>query len=1249
MILHRIIMVGYQFRPCLFDAVRRVNEALGNILDFKFYNTYDVDSGIVDAQRFADDLRSAQVVLLDVRGGDHVSKIIFEELNTLKNTVVVFVGASPEIINLTRLGNFSFKSFTSLRERTLLGKLFRKNRIDYETILKMRKLFEKIGSKMPVGALKHARNYSLLLKYYDAPSADNYYAMLLLLLKEYCGVKVNIDIPEPNVLPNIGIKNFRTDENFTDVKQYLQNYTFKGCPKIGVLFYGGYHYDQSYPAAKLLAEKIEEYGFGVIPVFCSDLRYYLAIEKCFFLDGEPIIEALIDLLWFRLAGGPIGGDHNATRNILLKLNVPILHGVHLSSKTIEEWLNSRHGLPPIEVVTTVILPELDGRNEPIVTHAVRKRSINGVKIEEYAAIEDRVEKAAKRAIKWVNLRRKSNKQKKIAVILYNYPPGEENIGKSAYLNVFESLSRLLKSLRDEGYIVTSTPSGEELKELFISKGIVNSGEWIQNRLKLEEMIKVPAEKYAEWFKQLPEKAMKQILENWGPPPGEINVYGNSLLIPGLIFGNIFVGLQPPRGIHEDPSKIYHDKDLPPHHQYVAFYKWITEEFDADAIIHFGTHGTLEFLPGKEVGLSSECFPDILIADIPNIYVYHAVNSSESSIAKRRSYAVIVNHASPPVVTSDLHGDFQEIERLIIEYFDAKQYGREETDKLADKILSKAGRYGLGSSVEEIYDRIQEYKRSIIPKGLHVLGDKLPLEETLQYLTFLSRYDRGEIRSLHRLLIESEGLNYDEVLEKPHLRDPGGRTYGEILNKTEETVREIIREYIVKGLTTNLKASGNEALKSLTFIKNVYERMMLSDEIGAILKVLNGKFIEPGPGGDFIRTPEVYPTGRNTYQLDPTNLPTETAMERGKRIADEYLTAFYRKNGRYPKTVSVVLWAFETMKTGGETLAAIFHLLGVKPVWKSIYIRDLEATPLTELKRPRIDVVVTVCGIFRDTFYNIIELLDKAFKMVAELNEPEDMNFVRANVKKMSADYGENAKFRIFGPPEGQYATSLTALIESSQWRSEADLVNAYMESMKFAYGEKARCVESKGLMKTLISNVELVAQIRDTVDYEITDLDHYYEFLGGLAKAVEGESGRRPMVLVADTTRETIKVEDAREALKRGVVTRTVNPKWLDSMIEHGYNGVAKVADRVEYMIGLSATLGGIEDWMWESVAEKIVFNAERAEKIKNINIWAFRKIIKRLLETSRRGYWKASRETIRRLEEEYLKTEEILEEETVR
>jgi len=1241
-------MVGYQLRPCLLDAVRRVNEALGDVLNFKFYNTYDVDSGLIDTRKFVEDLRSSKVVLLDVRGGDYVSKIICEELNTLKNTVIVFVGGSPEIINLTRLGSFSFKSFTSLREKPLLGKLFRKGRMDYGAVLRMRERFEKLGGKIPIGLLKHARNYSLLLKYYDTPSLENYYAMFLLLLREYCKVKVGINIPEPTVLPSIGVKNFKTGENFADVGQYIQNYSFKECPKIGILFYGGYHYDQSLPAAKLLAEKIESYGFGVVPVFCSDLRYYLAIEKCFFLDGEPIIEALIDLLWFRLAGGPIGGDHSITKNILLKLNVPILHGIHLSSKTVEEWLSSRHGIPPVEMVTTVILPELDGRNEPIVTHAVKKRTINGVRLEEYVAIEDRVERLAQRAARWVNLRGKSRGLRRVAIVLYNYPPGEENIGKAAYLNVFESLSRLLKALRDEGYTVTDTPSGKELRDLFISKGIVNSGEWIQTHSNLEGMIKVPVGRYAEWLREIPEKPLRRILEEWGPPPGKVNVYGDSILIPGLIFGNVFIGLQPPRGIHEDPSKIYHDKDLPPHHQYVAFYKWILKEFNADAVIHLGTHGTLEFLPGKEAGLSSECFPDMLIADIPNIYVYHAVNSSESSIAKRRSYAVIVNHASPPVMVSGLYGDFQEIERLAAEYFEAQQYGREEVSRIAEKILDKASKYGLGSSVEEVYDRIQEYKRSIIPRGLHVLGDKLPLEDSVQYLTFLTRYDRGEAQSLHRLIIESEGLNYDEVLEKPHMMDSSGRTYAEILSKTEEMVKNILKDYIVKGLTPKLKASESEVLKSLSFLKKIYEKIELSDEVGAVLKALNGEFVEPGPGGDFVRTPEVYPTGRNTYQLDPTNLPTEAAMERGRRIADEYLASFYEKYGRYPKTVSVVLWAFETMKTGGETLAVILHLLGVKPVWKSIYVRELEVIPLSELKRPRIDVVVTICGIFRDTFYNIVELLDKAFRKVAELNEPEDMNFVKANIKKIYGEYGENAKLRIFGPPEGQYATSLTSLIESSQWRSEVELVNAYLESMKFAYGEKMRCVESKELMKSLISNVELVTQIRDTVDYEITDLDHYYEFLGGLTKAVESEGGGRPMVLVADTAREIVKVEDAREYVKRGVVTRTTNPKWLDSMIEHGYNGVAKIADRVEYMVGLAATLGGVEDWMWRSIAENTVFNVERAERMRNINVWAFRKIISRLLEASKRGYWKADGKTIERLEEEYLKTEEILEEETV-
>ncbi|MCS7114881.1 MAG: cobaltochelatase subunit CobN, partial [Candidatus Bathyarchaeota archaeon] len=713
------------------------------------------------------------------------------------------------------------------------------------------------------------------------------------------------------------------------------------------------------------------------------------------------------------------------------------------------------------------------------------------------------------------------------------------------------------------------------------------------------------------------------------------------------FGKVFVGVQPSRGIHENPAKIYHNKELPPHHQYVAFYKWIKNEFKADAIIHLGTHGTLEFLPGKDVGLSGECFPDVLIDDLPNIYVYHALNSSEASIAKRRGYALIINHGSPPLMTSELHGELQEIERLINEYFDAVQYGKGEAAEISRKVLDMARKYGLGETVEEVYDRIAEYRRSLIPKGLHVIGRRMSDEEILDYLTFIARYDKGEAEGIHKLILRAEGLSYEEVLGKPHQRSPSGKTYAELLNEIETKVREIIKEYVFEGKKPTLEKLNEKLEKSLSFLKSIYERIIGSDEVGAILNALEGKFIPPGPGGDFIRNPEIFPTGRNTYQLDPTRIPTEAALERGKTIAEEYIRQFYEKNGCYPRMLSLVLWGFETMKTGGETVAAIFHLLGVKPVWKGLYIRDLEVTPLSELKRPRIDVTVTICGIFRDTFYNIVELLDKAFRLVAELDEPEDMNYVKANVRKMFSKHGELAHFRIFGPPEGLYATSLTSFIESSNWRSEYELVNAYLESMKFAYGAGKRNVEAGSLLEALLSHVDMVAQVRDTAEYEITDLDHYYEFLGGLAKTVQEKSRRKPLVLVADTTKEAVKVEDVKESVKRGIVTRTANPKWLDAMIEHGYNGVAKIADRVEYMIGLSATLGGIEDWMWASIAENTVFNKKRSEKMRNANIFAYRKTIERLLEAAKRGYWKADKETLRKLEMEYLKTEEMLEEAT--
>lgn len=1234
-----ITMVDYRFRPSLYEAVKKVNEVTRGMLDLRFYDAVEVDSGLVDLEAFTRDLKDAAIVLLNVMGGDMVSKILCNTLANTSNTVVVFVGGSSEIVNLTRLGSFSFKKLS----RMGMGK----KKADYGTIVKMRERFENLGKKLPIGLLKHARNYALLLKYYETPTVENQYAMLLFLMKEYGKLKIDIEIPEPKILPSMGIMDFKSGDVYLSLEEYLKTYEHRNRPLVGILFYGGSHHDESYPAAKTLAQKLETCGCGVVPVFSADLRYYIAIDKFFFDKGNPVIEVLIDLLWFRFAGGPMGGDHTSTFNVLSKLNVPILHGIQLYSTTIDKWKVSRQGLSPVETVTTVVLPELDGRIEPTVTHGVREKTVEGVKIADYEAIEERVERLAKRAANWITLRNKPNSEKKVAIILYNYPPGEENLGKAEGLDVFKSLSKLLHALKEKGYDLSEAPSSEELKAFFFSNGIVNSGKWIQTSQVIAKMLKIPGNLYAKWLKEIPDKPRDIVLNEWGPPPGKVMAYQNSLIIPGLILGKIFIGVQPARGLHEDPSKIYHDKDLPPHHQYIAFYKWIKNEFKADAIIHLGTHGTLEFLPGKNVGLSAECFPDILLEELPNIYVYHAVNSSESSIAKRRGYALIINHGSPPITVSGLHDEFQEIERMIAEYFDALQYNREKAEDISQKVLEKAQVYGLGETVEEIYDRLEEYKRSLIPKGLHVIGEKPSMDEIIDYLTFLSRYDRREAKSLHRIFLECKGLSYEDVLENPNAKSADFKAYSEIFNEVEATVKSVIAEYLAKGKAnsqTEQTLNKAELDRSLRFLKEVYDRIQQSDEVGAVLNALEGKFIPPGPGGDFVRTPEIYPTGRNTYQLDPTRVPTETAMERGMVIAEEYVKHFYEEHGSYPRSVSMVLWGFETMNTGGETVAAVFRLLGVKPIWKGLYIRDLEVIPLEELGRPRIDVVVTICGIFRDTFYNVVELLDRAFRVVADLDEPEEMNYVKANMKMAIMQYGENAKFRIFGPPEGLYATSITSLVESSKWRSESEIINAYLESMKFAYGEKQRNVEAKEVLSKLLSNVDVVAQVRDTIEYEITDLDHYYEFLGGLARTVKEKRGSEPAVLVVDTTKETVKVEDVKESIRRGIITRTTNPKWLDAMLEHGSNGATKIADRIENMLGLAATLGSIEKWMWDKTAENTVLEKERAEKIKNANPWAFCKIIKRLLEAAKRGYWKADEEILTKLEKEYLKTEQILE-----
>ena len=602
------------------------------------------------------------------------------------------------------------------------------------------------------------------------------------------------------------------------------------------------------------------------------------------------------------------------------------------------------------------------------------------------------------------------------------------------------------------------------------------------------------------------------------------------------------------------------------------------------------------MKGKECGLSSKCWPDILISSMPHIYVYHVTNVSEATIAKRRSYATLLSYNSPPYTSAGLYDEYARLEELIEDFRAEKNVAKAEAIKA--KIFELAEKLGTEKDIEKLEGRIYEYKRSIIPKGPHVLGRRYEANELKDFVLLLSRYDRGEIKSLHRIIAERKGLKFEEIAGDP-----------KIMREIDEEAKRIVEEFF-SGKTRK------EFEKTLDFCKKVADNFSNNTmELENLIKALNGEYIEPSVGGDAIRNPEVLPTGRNLYQFDPLRIPTEAAVERGKRAAKEIIERHLRKYGKYPESVALVLWGFETAQTFGETVSQIFELLGVELIHKTAWEKELKVKSLEELRRPRIDVVVTICGFFREMFPNLIELIDRAVRLVSELEEPESLNFVKKHSTELKSQR------RIFGPMATEYGTRMLQLVEDSVWQKESDLANAYLSSMCYAYGKDVHSVEARELFEGLLKTVDVVTQVRSSVDYEITDLDHYYEFFGGLSKAVELVKGEKAEMVIVDSTREIAKVESIRDSIERGTITRTLNPKWIEEMLKHGFNGVQKIADRIEYLLGLSATTNAVDTKLWDKIAERFVLNEQLFNRLKEMNAYATREMLERLLEAEKRGY----------------------------
>lgn len=1168
------------------DALEKIKRDYGDIIVLKKIYLEDYEDPQVSLKEFQEDIESSHIILVDIRGDERIGRELITLLKGEHKTVVTLVWGNPLIMNLTSLGPLKVEE---------LSKTLQSKGEDLEAMVRsydLKHIIKHTGEDQELK--KHIQNWFKLREYYGQNDADNLKNMLLFLLKEYGNMENINSIDPPKEMPPYGLY-LPYRGIYLDLKDYKKVSQFNpDKPTVGVLFYGGMHFDDTRPMAEALYEKLQD-KVNLIIAF-SQVEHNLKVLDKYLAD----IDLFVNLQYFQLNGGPLGGDPKPTHEFFQQNNIPYLISLRGYETDIHKWSQKEGNLNPMEIILGVTLPELDGGIEPIFTSALEnleEKDMGLIKI--ISVLDERMDKLSQRILNWLQLKYKKNASKKIAILTYNYPPGEENLASSGYLDVFKSMESFLEKLKQRNYHlnIPSLP----LKELFLEENIINSPHYTT-----KSGIKIPVAEYQSWFKQLPLTIQESVISSWGEVPGEIMVEDEYLLIPGVELGNIFIGVQPSRGIHEDMENAYHDKELPPHHQYLAFYYYIEKLFQADALIHFGMHGTLEFTPGKEVALSANCYPDILIGNLPHIYYYWVGNTSESTIAKRRSYALCISHASPPMQSSDIYEDYLVLEELL------RQYHENNDETTLQIIQDKADELNLKPDIKELNQELYRMKRRLIPMGLHVLDENLAQEQLVDYLLGVLRIDR-EHPSLLKLISQNKGLVWNDIKNTS------------LSEEIELEAKELIYKILNEEETLNIEP------EYCAYVKNLTQGLDFSRESKALLDALEGSYILPARGGDPIRDPEVYPTGRSMFAFDPREIPTISAQVRGISSAEIIIQSYLNKHGKYPQSVGIVLWGFETMKTGGDTIATILHLMGMKiKHQKGAWIKNLEVIPLEELGRPRIDVTINICGIFRDTLGTHIDLINRSIKKVAHLDEPPEWNYIRQHYLEQEGDL---SLARIYGPAPSEYATSMRSLIENSNWEEEQELVDSYSDSMSYAYlpGKIERDVTG---FKQSMEKVDIVTQERDNVEYEVTDLDHYYEFLGGLARTVEDLKGEQAEIMVTDTTEDELYVEDLSATINRATRTRLLNPKWLEGMLNHDFHGSKKIKDRLEHLLGFSATTGKVDNWLYDNVAEKLIFDDTMREKLQENNPYATIKMGELLLETESRGYWEADPEKIKKLKD---------------
>ncbi|WP_328835860.1 cobaltochelatase subunit CobN [Streptomyces europaeiscabiei] len=1042
-------------------------------------------------------------------------------------------------------------------------------------------------------------------------------------------------------------------------------------PTVAVLYYRAHHMSGNTAFVGALCEAIEDTGARALPLYVASLR---APEPELIEElraADAIVTTVLAAGGTKPAEASAGGDDESwDAGALTGLDVPILQALCLTGSR-AAWEESDEGVSPLDAASQIAVPEFDGR---LITVPFSFKEIDEDGLPAYVADPERAARVAGIAVRHARLRHIANADKRLALVLSAYPTKHSRIGNAVGLDTPASAVALLRRLSDEGYDFggadvpgLASGDGDELIRALIEAG-GHDQDWLTEEQLARNPVRIPAADYRRWYATLPEELRTAVEEHWGPAPGEMFVDRSAnpegdIVLAALRFGNLLILIQPPRGFGENPIAIYHDPDLPPSHHYLAAYRWIAARaedggFGADAMIHLGKHGNLEWLPGKNAGLSAACGPDAALGDLPLVYPFLVNDPGEGTQAKRRVHATLVDHLVPPMARADSYGDIARLEQLLDEYAQISSMDPAKLPAIRAQIwtLIQAARLdhdlGLNDRPEDdgfddfllhVDGWLCEVKDAQIRDGLHVLGNPPTGADHVNLVLAVLRARQiwGGTTALPGL---REALGLDESAATRTTAD-----------EAEEKARALVQAMEDAGwdLAAVPTEHGEQVAAILEFAaREVVPRLAATTaELDHTVHALNGGFVPAGPSGSPLRgLVNVLPTGRNFYSVDPKAVPSRLAWETGQALADSLLERYRTDNGEWPTSVGLSLWGTSAMRTAGDDVAEALALLGVRPVWDdaSRRVTGLEAIPAEELGRPRIDVTLRISGFFRDAFPHTIGLLDDAVRLAASLDEPAETNHVRAHVQADLAEHGDErrATTRIFGSRPGTYGAGLLQLIDSRDWRTDADLAEVYTVWGGYAYGRELDGRPAREEMETAYKRIEVAAKNTDTREHDIADSDDYFQYHGGMVATVRALRGTAPEAYIGDSTRpETVRTRTLVEETSRVFRARVVNPKWIEAMRRHGYKGAFELAATVDYLFGYDATTGVIADWMYDKLTETYVLDETNREFLQRANPWALHGIAERLLEAESRGMWeKPDPAVLEGLRQVYLETEGDLE-----